>query len=132
MTILVLIAIIVFIVIISLRVARYRSKRSTISSLDFDGENFIFRDDKGERRIDLKDLKMIKIITTAEGPWKEDMFWWFFTHSEKPELIVPGLMIDSNEIRLLQKHLPDINNEEIIKACSLTNNREFIVWQKPD
>jgi hypothetical protein len=76
-------------------------------------------------------LTKVVLRTTDGGPFVPDMFWLFYTGSDKPALVVVGGADDQDLLAALQKRLPGFNNDQLIKAMQSVDNHTFLLWEKP-
>ena len=77
-----------------------------------------------------KDLKMIGIQTTDEGPYVPDVFWYLI--GDESGCVVPlGATGEKAMIEKLQQ-LPGFDNEALSEAMTSTSNRKFVCWQRSD
>lgn len=80
--------------------------------------------------VDWKDLKLIEIQTTDEGPYLPDVFWYLI--GDESGCLVPlGATGEKAMIERLQQ-LPGFDNEAVSDAMSSTSNRTFVCWQRSD
>ena len=78
--------------------------------------------------VGLKDLKLIAIETTDEGPYVPDVFWYLI--GDESGCVVPlGATGEKDMIEKLQQ-LPDFDNEALAEAMTCTSNRKFVCWQR--
>ncbi|BDG01946.1 hypothetical protein [Anaeromyxobacter oryzae] len=81
------------------------------------------------RRAAWADLTEVRIRTTSEGPHLEDVFWGFHTGSEMPQVIVPHeVAVQSELLDALQRRLPGLDDEAVIRAMGCGEDRFFVVW----
>src|SRR5215467_2224493 len=73
-----------------------------------------------------RDLKSVGIRTTSEGPWAEDVYWWFVLSERVIE--IPNSAMNEKHIAVLQAQLPSFDDEKLILAMGSTKNRMFRVW----
>jgi len=74
------------------------------------------------------DLKALAIRTTGDGPWATDVFWLFVTKAGAFEL--PGPLVGSEQLRVLQERLEGFDNEKVIRAMGSAEERIFRVWHE--
>jgi predicted metal-dependent HD superfamily phosphohydrolase len=80
----------------------------------------------GVRTIRWDDLLAVAIRTTADGPFLEDVYWQFLLPDGVFEL--PGSVVDSAALRVMQRQLVGIDSRKIISAAGSTHERIFRVW----
>ena len=95
-------------------------------------------DDTGVRRVTpdgrveevlWDDLVEIRIVTTSEGPFAEDVFWLLVGADGKNGVAVPGSAATDDMLDRLQG-LPGFDNEQMILAMSSTDEAQFLCWQR--
>jgi hypothetical protein len=82
----------------------------------------------GSDRIRWDELVRIRIRTTNEGPFFEDLFWVFETAANS--CMVPGQLVTSALFDRLGK-LEGVDFSAVIEAQGSTDNGEFQVWARP-
>ena len=94
-------------------------------------------DDTGVRRVSPEggveevrwdDLTEVRIVTTDEGPFGEDVYW-LLAGSEETGIAVPGSAVIDDLLDRLQG-LPGFDNEQMIQAMTSTDNAQFRCWQR--
>jgi hypothetical protein len=73
------------------------------------------------------DLIEVRIITTADGPLAEDVFW-VLVGPGQAGCVVAGEFAGPL-LPYLQK-LPNFDNDAVIRAMSSTDQAEFLCWRK--
>lgn len=75
------------------------------------------------------DLQAVEIITTAGGPYAEDVFW--VLSGSEGGCLVPGS--DPGISGLLERvqALPGFDNEQVIRAMGSTGDARFPCWAAP-
>ena len=94
-------------------------------------------DDQGVRRalsgrieaVLWKDLVEIRIVTTDEGPFVDDV-WWLFTSSSGAGCAISSLAVDDRLFDRL-KRISGVNYDAVISAMGSCENATFLVWQGP-
>lgn len=101
------------------------------NSIAFDSEKILSRQASGSEKIILWDkMTSIKIITTNQGPYKNDVFWVI---ESKNDRIVFSMGTEGEEAFLSKaQKLEGFNNKVFIDAMSCADNNEFYCWQKLD
>lgn len=75
------------------------------------------------------ELTEVQLMTTAHGPFAEDVFFVLFGRAEGQGCVVPQSMADDAFLRRLQT-LPGFDNEELIRAMSCTVDARFVLWRE--
>lgn len=89
------------------------------------------RPDGVEEKIRWDDLHEVGIVTTDEGPFREDVFFLLIASDGKSGCVVPqGAEGCQHLVERLLK-LPGFDNEAVIKAMGSTSNAKFVCWKRP-
>ena len=74
------------------------------------------------------DLQEVGIVTTDEGPVKEDVFWILLGANGR--CAVPGAAEGMKELLDRLQKLPGFDNESVIRAMGSTENAKFVCWKR--
>lgn len=77
------------------------------------------------------EVNRIRIVTTDDGLFSEDMFWVFENAAQTKGCFVEN---GAEGLRDLLKHIQTFegfNNLNVVEASGSTRNAEFIVWTRP-
>jgi len=91
-------------------------------TIEFDEHGF----GTGARRIRWDELTAVGIRTTAEGPFREDVYWQFLLRDGAVEL--PGSVVDGAALDVLQRRLAGMDSLKVIAAMGRAEERVFRVW----
>jgi hypothetical protein len=83
-------------------------------------------------QIHWNDITEIRIITTNEGPYREDVFVVLAGASGSGCAIPHDAAVRTKLLEELQTRFPSLDNEMVIKAMGSTSNNNFLVWKRPD
>jgi len=85
------------------------------------------------RRAGWKEISEIRIQTTDEGPFVEDVFIGIHTGSESaPQVIVPhDDAVRGHLLQELQRRLPGLDNGAVLEAMGCCQRRTFVIWRRP-
>jgi hypothetical protein len=97
----------------------------------FDDAEIVCSYPKGEfKKVAWSDITEVRIRTTSEGPWLEDVYWGIHAASPSPEIVYPqGALGEPELLEALQRRLQGFDNEELIRAMGCTTDRSFLVWR---
>jgi hypothetical protein len=73
------------------------------------------------------ELTEIRIATTTDGPFSEDLFWMLFGPDRSTGVALPGSYVDDALLRQFQA-LPGFDNDQVIAAVGSTRKAQFLVW----
>jgi len=86
---------------------------------------------KGRRqRIALAQLIEVGIMTTANGPFGDDVFWVLKTNSKS--VTVPWGIDGESELLAALQALPEFDHDAVIKASASTELAAFQAWIRAD
>ncbi|MDB5806692.1 MAG: hypothetical protein JWN73_4014 [Betaproteobacteria bacterium] len=74
------------------------------------------------------ELTEVMILTTADGPFAEDVFFMLRGAGDTGVLVGQELAMQHKLLDALQARLPDLDNEAIIRAMGSTEEARFVVW----
>jgi hypothetical protein len=99
--------------------------------IDADGVEYTYRD--GIRRAEWKEISEVRIQTTDEGPFLEDVFFDIHTSSESaPQVIVPhDDAVRGHLLEELQHRLPGLDDRAVVEAMGCCQRRAFVIWRRP-
>jgi hypothetical protein len=87
--------------------------------------------DGREETIAWGDLAEVKIVTTDEGPWVDDVYWLLIDGTGTAGCAVPGSAEGHQELLRRLQELPGFDNEQVVRAMGSTTNAEFVCWRRP-
>lgn len=76
------------------------------------------------------ELAEVRIITTADGPFAEDVFFVLIGATGKG-CVVPHSAADTAFLARLQA-LPGFDNDKVIEAMVSVADRQLLVWRRPE
>jgi hypothetical protein len=98
--------------------------------IEFDSEAVRFYLPQGEvQHIQWNGLDEVRIMTTDEGPFAEDVFFMLYCEDEKV-CKIPQSAEGTEELLARLQMLPNFNNENLIEALGSTSNQQFKLWMK--
>jgi predicted metal-dependent HD superfamily phosphohydrolase len=72
------------------------------------------------------ELRAVGIHTTEDGPWLEDVFWWFL--SEDGLLEIPNGAVEGEVFEAITHGIPGLDLRKLILAMGSTDERVFGLW----
>ena len=89
----------------------------------------VLEDGEVVQRLGWVDLEQVAVVTTAAGPWDEDMFWVLSTAGDGAGVVVPhGLAVDEVVPRLLQ--LANLDKDRLVESLGSASQATFILWRR--
>ena len=77
-------------------------------------------------------LAEVGILTTDEGPFREDVFWMLLGADSTSGCAIPQ-GVEGNELLLARlQQLPGFDDAMVIKAMGSTANASFPCWKRPN
>ena len=76
------------------------------------------------------DLVGVDIITTDQGPQREDVFFVLHGKDGKGVVVPQESAVPKKLLERLQD-LPGFDNEKVIQAMGCSENARFVCWKKP-
>ncbi len=83
-------------------------------------------------QIQWQDIVEIRIVTTSEGPFGEDVFFALAGANGKGCLVPHAAAVRTKLLEELQSRFPNLRNETVIEAMGCTSDRNFLLWKRPD
>lgn len=99
-----------------------------IAQVDADG--VAVKTKKGIERIDWSALTSVRILTTDEGPWMEDVYFLLEGQDGKGCAVPHGAAVRIRLLEELQSRLPGLQDDKVILAMGCTGNASFTIWEK--
>ena len=84
------------------------------------------RPDGVEETIRWDDLQEVDILTTDEGPWREDVVFLLIGADGKSGCVVPQSSDGSQQSLERLQQLPGFDSAAVIKAMGSTSNAKFV------
>jgi hypothetical protein len=89
------------------------------------------RPDGVQETIRWDDLDEVTILTTDEGPWREDVFFLLSASGGESGCAVPQSADGTRELLERLQQLPGFDNGAVIKAMGSTSVARFVCWKRP-
>ncbi|MFF0491124.1 hypothetical protein ACWDSJ_22775 [Nocardia sp. NPDC003482] len=75
-----------------------------------------------------QELSEVRIITTADGPFADDVFF-VLIGARGNGCVVPHSAADPHFLARLQQ-LPGFDNDKVVEAMCTVQDRQFLVWRR--
>jgi hypothetical protein len=86
---------------------------------------------KKEERVSWDELTKVEIQTTDSGPFAEDFYFLLHGDNGKGVAVSNGVAVKHQLLKVLQERLPGLDNGAVIAASGSTDNRSFLIWERP-
>jgi hypothetical protein len=86
--------------------------------------------DGTQETVSWDDLEAVIILTTDEGPFRDDVFW--LLKGSASGCAVPSETEGMSELMTRLQQLPGFDNDAVIRAMGSTDNATFLCWQRQD
>ena len=93
------------------------------------GPATIFTEPESARRFSLSDVIKIDIETTGDGPFDEDLYWFFYLQSEPPIRMAGPVAMGQGIFEALEG-FEGADFEASIKAAATVEPALFAIWEK--
>lgn len=113
-----------------LLVAAPRLRRREKETIQLDDKGVLRAQGAIREQILWKDVAEIRIITTDEGPYRDDVFF-VLAGANGTGCLVPHTA--ATRVKLfeeLQARFPDLSNDLVVQAMASTSNNNFLVWKR--
>ena len=77
-----------------------------------------------------REITEIRILTTNEGPFHEDVFFLLKGANDKGCLIPHDAAVRAELLEELQSRFPGLDDRTVIEAMGCTDNNSFLIWPK--
>ena len=74
------------------------------------------------------DLREVRILTTDQGPYLDDVIW--VLTGTAGSCAIPSETDGMGELLTRLQQLPAFDNEAVIKAMASTDNASFVCWRR--
>jgi hypothetical protein len=83
-----------------------------------------------KERVEWDQIKSVRIVTTGDGPFVEDVYFLIDAQDGKGCCISHEAATSANLLQALDRRLKNIDNEEVIRAMGSTSNATFLIWSR--
>jgi hypothetical protein len=105
--------------------------RKAIAQVLLTEDTVIFRGPKGrEETIRLDELSECSIVTTDEGPYRDDVFFLLARLNPESGIAIPQSAEGFGELLARLQTLPGFDNQAVIQAMGSTTQAKFVCWKR--
>jgi hypothetical protein len=98
--------------------------------VQIDDEGVAVETKKGIERVSWSEVQKVRILTTNEGPWVEDVY--FLLEANGKGCAVPhGAAVRTKLLEELQTRLSGVRDDRVIEAMACAGNNIFTIWERP-
>ncbi len=84
---------------------------------------------KGVESVTWSELKRVRILTTDEGPWSQDVY--YLLEADGKGCAVPhDAAVRTRLLEALQSRLQGVRDDQIIEAMGSTTQNSFTIWER--
>lgn len=74
------------------------------------------------------ELEEVGIVTTADGPFAEDVYWVLLGPDRRTGCAIPACASGMDQLIARLQQLPDFDNDAVIRAMGSTSEARFECW----
>jgi hypothetical protein len=86
---------------------------------------------QGIERVTWSEIQRVRILTTNEGPWVEDVYFLLETGAGAGCAVPHQAAVRTRLLEALQSRLPGLRDDKVIEAMGCTENSSFTIWERP-
>lgn len=109
---------------------RRKAPQHPFGVVTFDDQRVVFRYEERVEEIAWADLIEVGVLTTDEGPFREDVFFMLLGPTKEKGCSIPQGAEGSQRLVERLGSLPGFDHEALIRAMGSTSNNRFVCWQK--
>lgn len=98
-------------------------------NVQVDDTGVIVVTDKGQDEARWADVTRVRIITTSDGPWGEDVYFVFDTAEGKGCVVPHAAVVRTKLLEEMQARLTGVNDHKVIEAMGSTSKNSFVIWE---
>jgi hypothetical protein len=107
-----------------------RLRRAQVETVQIDDTGVLRVDGSIREHILWSDIDQIRIITTDDGPYGEDVYFALSDSQGKGCLVPHDAAVRTQLLEELQSRFPGLDNDAVIRAMGSTSNNSFLVWER--
>ena len=107
-----------------------RLRKPECETIQIDDGGVLRRDGDLEEQIAWSDIVEIKIITTDQGPYSEDVFFVLVGENDKGCLVPHDAAVRTQLLEELHRRFANLDDSAVIQAMGSTSNNSFRIWHK--
>jgi hypothetical protein len=83
-----------------------------------------------KERVEWAEVKSVRIVTTGDGAFVEDVYFLIDSSDGKGCCISHEAATSANLLQALDRHLKNIDSDEVMRAMDSTDNATFVIWSR--
>lgn len=107
-----------------------RLRKPELETIQIDDSGVLRVDGEIKEEISWDSLEEIRIITTDQGPYREDVFFALLNSAGTGCLVPHDAAVRTNLLGELQARFPGLDDNMVIKAMGSTSNNTFLIWKR--
>jgi hypothetical protein len=107
-----------------------RSQGETSNTLRIDDHGIVRTFPGGKEAVSWQELEAVRIFTTSDGPYAEDVFFVLFGSGDKGCLVPHGLAVREKLLEHLRTHLGELDYAKVAEAMGSTSEAWFTIWTR--
>jgi hypothetical protein len=109
---------------------RPRLRKKETGTFQVDASGVLRVEGRIREQIPWSDVAEIRIITTDQGPYAEDVYFMLADGKGAGCLIPHDAAVRTKLFEELQSRFPALDNDRVIQAMSSTGNNNFLIWKR--
>lgn len=106
-----------------------RLRKVRHESVQVDAAGVLRVDGNVREQVSWQEVTEIKIITTDDGPYREDVFFALVGDGNNGCLVPHDAAVRTHLLEELQKRFPGLDDKMVIRAMGSTSNNTFVIWK---
>lgn len=121
-----------FALIAALLLIAPRLRKTEFESVQVDEDGVLRVDGSVREEIRWSEISEVRIITTNEGPYHEDVFFVLAGSGEKRCVVPHDAVVRTKLLEELYARFPSLDDKMVIQAMGCTSNSSFLIWKRAD
>jgi hypothetical protein len=109
-----------------------RFRKREFETVQVDDSGVLRVDGSNREEIRWDEISEVRIVTTNEGPYREDVFFVLAGSGEKNCVVPHEAAVRTKLLEELYVRFPSLNDKMVIRAMGSTSNNNFVIWKRAD
>jgi len=106
-----------------------RLRKPATETIQIDDSGVLRVEGAIREQISWNEVHEIRIITTDEGPYREDVFFVLISADGKGCLVPHDAAVRTKLLEELQSRFANLDDDAVIRAMGSTSNNNFLIWK---